>query len=105
MFTLILHTRLPFGSNFGLNGIPTHFKVMRILAALLLTITTGVVFGQGNKTSKAGFSLADHFMAYTWIYIVAFVGLVGFFVAAYMMGWDKKLFKAKMKEEHQPMFI
>lgn len=79
---------------------------MRKLAVFLMTVPFGgSVFGQAVKTGKAGFSLADHFTAYSWIYIMAFVGLVGFFVVAYMLGWDKKLFKAKMKEEHHPMFI
>jgi len=80
---------------------------MRTLLTLILMVMAAVVNAQNaveHVTAKAGFSLGDHFNRFSWIYISGFVVLTGVFVAGYMMGWDKKLFKSKSRED-VPLFI
>lgn len=78
---------------------------MKNLFLFIAMVFAGAAFGQGSETAKAGASIIDHFRAYTWLYIIAFILLVSFFVMGYMMAWDRKLFKSKTREENHPMFI
>jgi hypothetical protein len=82
---------------------------MKNLLTLLLFIAfAGSAFAQNvveQSVSTNGSPFANHFKHFSWLYITAFVVLIGFFVAGYLFGWDKKLFKSKTSTDDNHMFI
>jgi hypothetical protein len=80
---------------------------MKAVFTILAMITSsGMLFAQ-NAVEQTGSSsgFAEHFKQFSWIYITAFVVLIGVFVAAYFFGWDKKLFKANTHDDGPQLFI
>ena len=81
---------------------------MKALFSLALLFITGLLFAQNTvEQSVAGTnsSFGDHFAKFSWVYIVAFVVLVGLFAAGFFFGWDKKLFKHKATDDKPQLFI
>ena len=78
-----------------------------LLIVLMFILTTGSAFAQNiaeQSVAPKNYSIIGHLKDFSWLYITVFVALVGFFVVAYMFGWDKKLFKAKGGDDNH-MFI
>ncbi|KAB2915921.1 MAG: hypothetical protein F9K23_09310 [Bacteroidetes bacterium] len=81
---------------------------MKNLLTLLLFLSASAGAFAQNVTQQSvapkGSPFITHLMDFSWVYITAFVVLVGFFVMAYLLGWDKKLFKSKAGDDNH-MFI
>lgn len=81
---------------------------MKNLLTLLLFLSASAGAFAQNMTQQSvaskGSPFITHLMDFSWVYITAFVVLVGFFVMAYLLGWDKKLFKGKAGDDNH-MFI
>lgn len=81
---------------------------MKTLLTLLLFLSASAGAFAQNVTQQSvapkGSPFIAHLMNFSWVYITAFVVLVGFFVMAYLLGWDKKLFKGKAGDDNH-MFI
>lgn len=81
---------------------------MKAVLTFLMIFSSGFLFAQNTvdqTTATAGFSFGDHFSRFSWVYIAAFVVLVGVCVAGYFFGWDKKLFGHKTQDDGPQLFI
>ncbi len=79
-----------------------------VFSLLAMMFTSDVLFAQ-NTVEQAGVSysspFAEHINQFSWLYVVAFVALIGVFTAVYFFGLDKKLFKANTHEDGPQLFI
>lgn len=75
---------------------------------IALVLTTSMLFAQ-NTVEQASIGstspFLEHIKQFSWIYIIAFVVLIGIFIATYFLGWDKKLFKANSHDDGPQLFI
>lgn len=75
---------------------------------LAAMFASGLLFAQSTieqASVSTSSSFAEHIAQFSWLYIVAFVALLGVFVAFYFLGWDKKLFKANSHDDGPQLFI
>ena len=79
-----------------------------VFSFLVAMFISSILFAQGSveqASISSSSPFAEHIQQFSWLYIAAFVLLVGVFVAFYLLGWDKKLFKAKTYDDGPQLFI
>ncbi len=81
---------------------------MKTVFSITMLLTSGLLFAQNTVEQASIVSnspFTEHLKQFSWLYITAFVLLIVVFAAVYFLGWDKKLFKTRTKDDSPQLFI